>query len=146
MKFVSIIKKLLGMPKMLKNKHWIEMDITSGDEAICIKHESFNQNDTVMFLQMFYRELESLRKYKEKEWNEDLQKRIPALSVLFTVEGRNYLLQKDTNLLVESIHLINLRLVNSKKTIEMNNIEKNVNSLGSTTIKNAIKRFKNKNK
>jgi len=62
MKFVLIIKKFLSMPKILKNKHWIKKDITSKDEEICIKPESFNQNDSEMILQMFYRELKSLKK------------------------------------------------------------------------------------
>jgi len=117
MKFISVISKLLGMPKMLKNKHTLEFDLVVGDEAICLKHFSYNQNDTVMFLKSFYKELVTLRKFKEDKCTSELEKEIPLLIKMFTVEKRNYILMKDSDFLVKEIHLINLRLVNDKKTI-----------------------------
>ena len=67
MKFVAVISKLLGMPKMLKNQHRIEMDFATEEEGFTIMKHSFNQSETIMFLKKFYRELEIVRKWDSKE-------------------------------------------------------------------------------
>lgn len=145
MKFVAVISKLLGMPKMLKNQHRIEMDFATEEEGFTIVKHSFNQSETVMFLKEFYRELEIVRKWDSKEYNVEKETQIPLLKAMFLQEDKNYMLKENGLELVNEIHLINLRLINEKKTIAIDNIEKNISSLGVAKIKNAILRFKNKN-
>lgn len=145
MKFVAVISKLLGMPKMLKNQHRIEMDFATEEEGFTIMKHSFNQSETVMFLKEFYRELEIVRKWDSKEYNVEKETQIPLLKAMFLQEDKNYMLKENGLELVNEIHLINLRLINEKKTIAIDNIEKNISSLGVAKIKNAILRFKNKN-
>lgn len=130
---------------MLKNQHSIEMDFATEEEGFTIMKHSFNQSETVMFLKEFYRELEIVRKWDSKEYNVEKEAQIPLLKTMFLQEDKNYMLKENGLELVNEIHLINLRLVNEKKTIAIDNIEKSVNSLGVAKIKNAILRFKNKN-
>lgn len=140
MKFISVIQKLLGIPKALKQPHILEMDLITEENSFTISKQSFNQNDTVIFLKEFYRELEILRK---KDFNINNLNTINLIKEIFTEKDKFYLKKENTNELVNEIHLINMRIITKKKTIDFKNIEKDVSSLGIGKIKNAIKRFVN---
>jgi len=97
MKFIAIINKLLGLPKALKNQHVLEMDISTDIDNITISKKSYNQNETIIFLKEFYKELSYLKKLNNKILTEEVLNNISLLKKTFTYENKFYLENKIEN-------------------------------------------------
>jgi len=144
MSFLSVIPKLLGIPKQLKKEHVLEMDFKTGTELFKMAMKSYDQNQTIMFLQKLVRELSELKKYKELDITDDIKQKIPLLLEVFTHENRFYLENNhEKGKFISEVHLINLYVINDKKTVEFKNIEENLGKLGVEKLKNAAKRYLN---
>lgn len=143
MSFLSIIPKLLGITKQIKSEHLLQLDFATNEEYFTIVKTSFNQNETIIFLKDFYKELIEVKNKKDLIINEDILSKIPLLVSAFTFEDKFYLESVEKGKFVKEIHLINLKITNKKKTISFDNIETNVNKLGVDKVKNAVKRYLN---
>jgi hypothetical protein len=122
------MKRLLGLPKLLKQPHVLELDIEIDNKLnYTIQKKSYNQKETVIFLKKFNQELEILKK-KTFNLSEDYNK-IQLIKTIFNDNGNFVLYDEKNKKMYNELHLINMRIITKKKTVEFKNIEKKVNSI-----------------